>query len=123
MCSPKEETISHLLYGCTKSQSFRTNLQSFMREKCTDCKNLELTENCILFAVLQNVFTDKVLDLIVMLAKFYIYKCKGQETAPNLKVFLRILKDRYSVEIYSHITTDKLHDFDLQWLPYKGLIN
>ena len=57
-----------------------------------------------LFGVLQNVFTDKVLDLIVMLAivmlaKFYIYNCKWQETAPNLKVFLRILKDRYTVDI------------------------
>ena len=68
------------------------------------------------FGVLQNVFTDKVLDLIVMLAKFYISKCKWQETAPNLKVFLRILRDKYTVERYLHITTDKLRDFDLQWL-------
>ena len=57
-----------------------------------------------------------------MLAKFYIYQCKWQETAPNFKVFLRILKDRYTVDRYLHITTDKLPDFDLQWLPYKGLI-
>ena len=78
----------------------------FIREKCVSCKNLELTEKFILFDVLQNVFTDKVLDLIVMLAKFYIYKCKWQETAPKLKVFLRILRDRYTVERYLHITTN-----------------
>ena len=66
MCSQEEEPISHLPYGCNKSQSF-------IREICVNCKNIELTERFILFGVLQNVFTDKVLDLIVMLAKFSIY--------------------------------------------------
>ena len=76
MYNQEEETISHLVYGCTKSQSFWKNLQSFVREKCVNCKNLELTEKFILFGVLQKVFTDKVLDLIVMLDKFYSSKCK-----------------------------------------------
>ena len=87
-----------------------------MRENGVNCTNLELTEKFVLFGVLQNVLTDKILDLIVMLAKFCFYKCKRQETALNLKVcfFFRIPKDRYTVERYLHITTDKLHDFDLQ---------
>lgn len=71
---------------------------------------------------LQNVFTNKVLDLIVVLAKFYIYKCKWHETASNFKAFLRILTNRYTLERYLHITSWKLHEFDLQWLPYKGLL-
>ena len=53
---------------------------------------------------LQNVFTDKVLDLIVVLAKFYIYKCKWHETASSFKAFLRILTNRYTLERYLHIT-------------------
>jgi len=58
-----------------------------------------------------------------MLARFCIYKRKWQETAPNLKAFLRILKDRYTAERYLHITIIyKLHDFDLRLLPYKGFI-
>ena len=55
---------------------FGKNLQSFIREKCVNYKTLEFTEKFILFGVLQNVFTDKVLDLTVTLAKFYISKCK-----------------------------------------------
>ena len=65
---------------------FGKNLQSFIREKCANCKNFELTEKFILFGVLQNVFTDKVLGLTVMLAKCYICKCKRQRTLlPTLK--------------------------------------
>ena len=58
-----------------------------MRENGVNCTNLELTEKFVLFGVLQNVLTDKVLDLIVMLAKFCFYKCKRQETAPNLNFY------------------------------------
>ena len=77
MCSQEEETVSHLLYGCTKSLSFWKNLQFVIREKSINCRNLELIEKFILFGDLQNVFTDKafnlkVFGLIVMLAKFCI---------------------------------------------------
>ena len=68
--------------------------------------------------VLQKVCTDKMLDLIALLAKFYIYKRKWQETAPSLKFFLRILKARYTADRFCIIITrDKLHDFDPQRLP------
>ena len=74
------------------------------------------------FGVLQNVFTDTVLDLIVTLHKFCFSRWIWPETAPNLNGCFRILKDSYTVGKYLHITTDNLYDFDLQWLPYKGLI-
>ena len=79
---------------------------------------LKIYRKCILFRDLENVFTNKVLDLIVL---FEIYKCKWPKTAPSLKCFIRILKDRYTVERCLSVTKDKLRDFDLVWLPYKGL--
>ena len=101
---------------------FGKNLQSFVREKCVNSKNLELTEKFILFGVLQNVFTDKVFDLTSMLSMFYITKVNGRKLFPISKFF----KDKYTVTVEIiftcvYITTDRLHDFDLQWPPYKGL--
>ena len=66
-CSQEEEAIGHLIWGCTKSLSFRNNLQIFIKEKCVNCTNLEFSVKFILFGVSQNLFTDKVLDLIVLL--------------------------------------------------------
>ena len=89
-------------------RSFQTNIY------------IEFSEKFILLGVSQNLFTDKVLDLTVLLFKFYIYKCKRQEIAPNFNVFLRIIKDRYTVERYLHIISDKRYEFDTEWLPYKA---
>ena len=86
----------------------------FIKEKCVNCSNLEISERFIPFGVSQNLFTDKELDLIVLLSKFYVYKCKWQKNAPNLNDFLRILKDRYTVERYLHIIPDKTYDFDAE---------
>ena len=42
----------------------------------------------ILVSVSQNVFIDKVLELTVLLFKFYVYTWKWQETATNFNAFL-----------------------------------
>ena len=66
-------------------------------------QTLKIYRKYILFRDLENVFTNKVLDLIVL---FEIYKCKWQETAPSLKCFIRILTDRYTVERYLSVKTN-----------------
>ena len=58
--------------------------------------------------------TQIVLDLFVLLSKFYVYKSKWQKTASNLNALLRILKDRYTVERYRHIISDKKHTILIQ---------
>lgn len=39
-----------------------------------------------------------------------------------LPLFVRILKDRYTVERRVHLIADKTHDSGTAWLPYKALI-
>ena len=71
-----------------------------------------------MFGVTDNIIIDKVTDLFILLAKFYFYRCRWGENAPNLNVFLRILKDWYLVERYFHIVVNRSSDFDVDWLPY-----
>ena len=75
-----------------------------------------------MFGVTDNIITDKVIGLFILLAKFYFYRCKWGKNAPYVHVFLRILKDRYVVERCFHIVTNRSSDFDIDWLPYKALI-
>ena len=79
---------------------------------------LDVSKHVTLSGVLQNLFTDKVLDLIVLLFNFYVYICKWQEAAPNLNAFLRILEERYTVERHLHIISDETHNLNTEWLFY-----
>ena len=73
-CSQEEETLSHLFWHCELSlltQIFWTNLILALNESCVHCLDTIFTETLILFGHKDNVVTDKVLDLLIMLAKFY----------------------------------------------------
>ena len=78
-------------HGCTKSESFLKNLPSVIRERCVNCKQFEITEKVFFFfpfgRLLQNVFTDKVLDLTVMLASSVFPNVNGRKLLPTLMFF------------------------------------
>ena len=65
--------------------------------------------------------TQIVLDLFVLLSKFYVYKSKWQNTASNLNAVLRIRKDRYTVERYRHIIPDKKTRFWYRMATLQGI--
>ena len=50
-CKQDEETITHLLWGCTVIQSFWSNLQTLIKETCINCMHSELSEALVLFGV------------------------------------------------------------------------
>ena len=100
LCNQEDESTDHLPWNCNVTLSFRRDLQSNIGETCVNCRNMEFSETLIWFDVAENVLSDEVLALIILLFKFHIYKCKWQKRRPTVKMFLRILKDRYEVERY-----------------------
>ena len=52
----------------------------------------------VIFGVEHNIITDGVMDLVVLLAKAYIYRSKTIQTVPTLSSFKYILYSRYLIE-------------------------
>ena len=69
----------------------------------------------------KNVVTDRLIDLIILLAKYYIFLCKLQGSTPITKIFIKSLKQRYIVEKYASLACNRNHSFNLEWLPYLKL--
>ena len=65
--------------------------------------------------------TDTVADLIILLAKQYIYTCKVQETKPTNNVFQNILYRRYQIQKEIAINKDSTQRFTEQWEPYTNI--
>ena len=121
-CSKEEETISHLLWSCDCVRHFWDELQNLFFVKCPNTVNLQLSEEFILFGVKENVYTDVVLDFIILLAKYYIYICKWNNTKPSAHGFQHLLKQRYNIENFYSIVNENKNLFDQVWLPYLDLI-
>ena len=62
--------------------------------------------------------TDKICDLIILIAKFYIYRCKVQNKSLNINIFIKELYRRYQIE--KSISKDS-NLFKNNWTQYETL--
>ena len=77
----------------------------------------------VIFVVEHNIITDGVMDLVVLLAKTYIYRSKTIQTVPTLSSFKYILYSRYLIEKNTYATKNQGHEFKKRWSCYKDLIS
>ena len=66
--------------------------------------------------------SDKVLDLLIMLGKYYLYTCKIKDTLPSLIAYKRIVRFRYLVEKGQNVYKCSTVDFYRDWLLYRDLL-
>ena len=102
--------------------SFWADILGWINEECPHCVNMTFSDSFIVFGVKQNIRTDKVFDLILLLAKFHVYKCKLQNIIPNKPAFKQSLKNRYNIEMYNHAISFTMDKFRTNWLPYANLV-
>ena len=115
-CRKKSESIIHLFWQCPHIQQFWTNLAEYINIKCTHVHNFHFTKDLVLFGMCHNIKTDTILDLIILLAKQYIYSCKVKTTLPSFATFKYIINERYKIE-----KTLNANSADGRWIPYKNM--
>ena len=114
-CGSHSETIQHLMWHCTKVQTFWKDLLITLKKRCTHITDIQLNENLILFGHITTSTYDSTFLLIILMAKFYIYRSKVQNTLLKPKLFLKEVYNRYRVEMYIHSNSEQ---FENAWAPY-----
>ena len=122
-CDSNVETLNHLFWSCTFVQSFWNDLVKKLKEKCTHCDRFYLCQELILFGKMDNIYTDKALDSILLYAKYFIYKCKLQERRPLFDLFISELKHRIIIEKSLASRTGKLNTFKDKWKIYVDILD
>ena len=117
-CRAHSETIQHLLWSCQKVTKFWNELSNLLNRRCTHAHNFNFNEHLVLFGECQGIKTDKICNLIILMAKFYIYRCKVQKVTLNVKVFIKELYNRYCME---KLISEDLHDVRNSWKLYEPL--
>ena len=77
----------------------------------------------VIFGVEHNKITDGVMDLVVLLAKAYIYRSKTIQTVPTLSSFKYILYSRYLIEKNTFATNNQDNEFLKRWSFYRDLFS
>ena len=61
------------------------------------------------------------MNLIILFAKFYIYKCKFESNKPSIKPFLQQLTHRIRIERTIAYSNDKYKNYEVEWFVYEPL--
>ena len=120
-CVEYEESLCHLFWECSHVKQFWTDLEDLLKRKCYNCARFSFRQELVLFGASANIITDRAIDFLILLAKFYIYKCRFTENIPNCLSFITNLKKRLEIEKLSAIRRNKYSQFQLIWYPYLGL--
>ena len=121
-CQREEESILHLFWDCQHVQKFWSDVTAWLNNNCVTCTGIVLSKTLVIFGVETNFKTDHVFDLLILIAKFHIYKCRLQEKIPDLNFFKNIVKHRYMIEQYRHGISGSMGKFIVDWLPFRSLI-
>ena len=122
-CDKEKDSVQHYLWFCNFSQDFWRDIEKLFREKCDNCFRMKLNVELVLFGNDEHTTTDEVFDQIILFAKHFVYKCRIHKIKPNIKHFLKELKQMYDIEKYSQYKKMMYMEFHKKWYPYQNLLN
>ena len=121
-CNECKDDIDHIFWNCVCIQRFWIKVEEILKTKCLTCTNVKLSKCLILFGSATYMKTDPVFDLIILLGKMHIYKCKLDNRFPTIQSFEKYIKTRYLIEEYNSKVNFTMHKFKTVWLPYLPLV-
>ena len=118
LCFIENQTIEHLFWECPMANRFWTEFNIWMKNNFSHCLNLSLSKRLILLGWDEKIDTDKVFDLFILLAKFYIYTTKLNNCSLLFTTFVQNIKHYFQIEKHNASLNGKSEEFKIKWTNY-----
>ena len=96
-CQKEDESLEHLLFHCTITKNFWLAFSSWISEQNISMETLTLIN--ILFGAFNDNEDFAILNHLILIAKYFIYKCKLNKIKPTLRVCFEKIKLVYHREL------------------------
>ncbi len=116
-CNREVETTSHLLFNCPCVKKIWGELVGWL-EPVLDISDL-ITERNILLGS----FSNHLINLILLVTKYYVYCCKFREVIPNINGIKGAIRQEYRVEQrIAKGDVSRVNRFNAKWNTIEGLL-
>ena len=122
-CNEVRDSIEHMFWHCQHIQSFWRDCRLLFNDTGCNVNIQDLSKKLIILGDDANFASDKTFDLILLTAKYYIYKCRIDNRIPNVQTYRKYLQLKYQVEKVVVFKNMTYHEFNLAWLPYIKLVS
>ena len=121
LCLEYPETIYHLFWQCEISRLFWENLETLLIEKAG--KNISFSYKDIIFGRIFKSVDTPVLNIIILLSKFHIYKQKMKNLKPSITALKYEILSYYKSEEYIYIRNFKYGLFQKRWKDFQKVFD
>ena len=122
-CKTNPETLEHLFYECDHVKYFWYELSNCLKTHCTHLREISLSVTDILFGKYWKIDYIDTLNFIILIAKYYINKCRYNNERLQINNFRKYLLFWYKVEKQVEFTNCNWEHFDKRWNLYYYFIN
>ena len=119
-CQSSNESIIHLFWQCQMTQNFIKSVIAWLSTYDIDC---HISEKYFILGWQEEQSYSKVLNFIILYAKYYIYLTRCKEQPLSLLVFKYKLKFMFKVHKQIAYTEEKHETFLKEWSQYLLLFN
>ena len=119
LCMEYPETIKHLFFECEKVKQF----WNLFKEWLNDVTNIEVDINNEKMLILSWHKKNSLLNYLLVVAKYYIYKTKFVQESISILGFKAILKKKFEEEKYIAKINDKYAKFIGKWSSLYTVLN
>ena len=117
-CAMNVETTTHLFWECNVTRAFWAELQQFLHNK-DFIINFNL--RTISFGLEKRAQDSCILNFLIILAKYYIFRCKYNKNEPEFIAFVQYLKQRKNIEETIAIIKDKTDTHNMKWIKLQDI--
>jgi len=110
-CNMHTETLKHLFWECHHIQHFWSRLKTYL---CGKNMVFNMDYKVISFGSNKD-HSQHILDFIILLAKYFIFKSKLEKSVPNYMNVIKYLKERKTIEEQIAFMKDKLNTHNKKW--------
>ena len=116
-CNEAKETFLHLFYECFCTKNIWLGLIEFLNKCGYEIQNISAKE--VIFDDVDILDQYNTVNHIILLAKYYIYRCRCTNTIPTIKGLLEYLKYYIRIEKISadYVSPSQKDRFIEKWVP------
>lgn len=112
-CRVLPETIEHLFWHCTLVTEFWESIDAWLYE--TIHFSLNINKQTALFGITYNVRANKPINYILILTRYYIYKCRINNKQLSLQAWRKEVKQFLNIEKYIAIKNSNYEQLARNW--------
>lgn len=124
-CTMHNDSNFHMFWECHLIQDFWIKITDFLRTILRTNNLAQLNYEYISLCNFNhnNIVYEMNINYIILLAKYFIFKCKCEKNIPTGVQFVAYFKHKIKIEETIALFKNKQNTFNVKWRPFLNLIN